>query len=337
MGSKTSIEWTADKDGNAGASWNPIRAQSHESGKVGWHCEIVSPGCERCYAMAINRRLGTGLDYLLRGRGNVVTYLDEKMLTAPLHWRKPRRIFVGSMTDLFGEFVTDKMLDRIFAVMALCPHHTFLLLTKRAERMRDYCRLADTPERVWNAATELMDPLWALARQGAAWGGERPWPLRNVWTGVSVEDQRRADERIPLLLDTPAAVRWISAEPLLGPADLNGGRGWLYGYEEHGVDMTRPVGQRVGACVGWTPPLDWVVVGGESGPRARPLNIDWARSIIAQCKSAGVACFVKQIGAKPTAADPASFGDWMLHDRKGGDPSEWPEDLRVREYPEPRP
>jgi protein gp37 len=143
MGSKTSIEWTADKDGNAGASWNPIRARDlgpvGTGPGIGSHCEIVSPGCEHCYAQAINQRLGTHRPYLRTSRKEVQIYLDEKMLTAPLRWRKPRRIFVGSMTDLFGDWVTDEMLDRIFAVMALCPQHTFLVLTKRAERMRDYC------------------------------------------------------------------------------------------------------------------------------------------------------------------------------------------------------
>ena len=123
VGSKTSIEWTRGRDGSPGATWNPVRART-ANGTIGWHCEIVTPGCERCYAQAINKRLGTGLQYL-RNRERVETFLDEKMLLAPLRWRKPRMIFVGSMTDLFGDWVTDEMLDRVFAVMALCPQHTF--------------------------------------------------------------------------------------------------------------------------------------------------------------------------------------------------------------------
>ena len=217
MGDNSKIEWTD-------ASWNPIRARDlgpvSTGPGIGTHCEIVSPGCEHCYAQAINKRLGTHRPYLRTERDHVRVYLDERPLAQPLHWRRPRMIFVGSMTDLFGDWVTDDMLDRIFAVMALCPQHIFQVLTKRAERMRDYCRHVEVAARTWSAASEVVATLWALGHQGATWGGDRPWPLRNIWPGVSVEDQRRADERIPLLLETPAAVRWISAEPLLGSVDL---------------------------------------------------------------------------------------------------------------------
>ena len=332
---KTKIEW-------ADASLNPVRARHRETGKIGWFCTHASPGCGDstgggCYAEAINRRLGTGIDYQAQNVSKVEMYLDEKILASPLRWARGRRIFWNSMSDTFGDFVPDTWIDRMFAVCALTPQHQHLFLTKRAERMRDYLsyqnyRSPSMPDTV----CEVIGNISGLDPRKTCDSDKPGWPLSNVWLGVSVEDQRRADERIPLLLETPAAVRWISAEPLLGPVSLNGGRGWLYGYEENGIDMTRPVGERVGACIGRTPPLDWVVCGGESGPGARLFSIDWARSIIAQCREAGVPCFIKQLGARPTADDPAKFGNRMMHDRKGGDISEWPEDLRIREYPKSR-
>lgn len=306
---RTKIEW-------ADASWNPIRARNRDTGKVGWFCTHASPGCGDhtgggCYAEAINRRLGTGVDYRAQDLAKVEIFLDEKMLKQPLRWRRPRRIFVGSMTDLFGEFVPDAMIDCIYAVMAMCPQHTFLLLTKRAGRMRDYITALGASD--WYG--RLGDARkYSLA---AIMGRYPDWPLPNVWLGVSVEDQRRADERIPELLATPAAVRWISAEPLLGPIELDQLRDVLDGLTgnfAYGPDWNH---------------LDWVVCGGEGGPHARPFNVEWARSIIGQCKASATACFVKQLGASPYGS---GFID--LSDRKGGDISEWPEDLRVREYPE---
>ena len=131
MGDHSKIEWTD-------ATWNPIRARRRDTGKVGWFCTHASDGCTHCYAETLNHRLGTSIDYRAQDLAKVEIFLDEKMLKQPLRWRRPRRIFVGSMTDLFGEFVPDAMLDCIYAVMAMCPQHTFLLLTKRAGRMRDY-------------------------------------------------------------------------------------------------------------------------------------------------------------------------------------------------------
>jgi protein gp37 len=151
-------------------------------------------------------------------------------------------------------------------------------------------------------------------------------PLANVWLGVSVEDQARADERIPLLLQTPSAVRFISAEPLLGSVDLrSGGDVTEVGYIDwlRGFDGSDPP----------IPRLDWVIVGGESGPGARPFHIEWARAIVTQCQAAHVPVFVKQLGADPRDPHWDMGGMVTLRDRKGGDPSEWPEDLRVREFP----
>jgi protein gp37 len=280
MAAKTSIEWTD-------ASWTPIRAGRYKGDEAsswvnGWHCEIITPGCERCYAEARNKWVGTGLPYLRRARETAMIYLEEKMLTQPLRWKRPRRIFVCSMSDLFGDWVPDAWIDRMMAVMALCPQHIFQVLTKRAERMRDY--LAAGPRaRIYDQAEKISE-----AMTGHHSIGTGVWPLSNMWAGVSVEDQRRADERIPLLLDTPAAVRWISAEPLLGPIDLGNLR-------ENTFDAITGCGDRERLEV-WdpTPSLDWVVAGSESGPGARPCDLNWVRNIRDQCSAAGVAFFWKQ-------------------------------------------
>jgi protein gp37 len=269
----------------------------------------------------------------------------EDRLLEPLSWGKPRRVFVNSMSDMFHEDVPDAFIDKVFAVMALAPLHTFQVLTKRADRMRAYFndyRHVD----VANAAQALHTRTqphtlpderviwWQPTADGTSWHMQY-WPLKNVWLGVSVENQQYADERIPLLLQTPAAVRFISAEPLLGPLDF-------------GLNLGVPLadGSR---WSGSLPCLDWVIVGGESGSRARPFDLAWARSIVRQCKAAGVACFVKQVGSWPFIPCPSCKGveadgfcgrcggchrqAYRGSNGKGGDPSEWPEDLRVREFP----
>lgn len=319
MSDGSHIEWTD-------ASWSPLRARRADGqpnkGGGGWACQRVSPGCEHCYAETINKRLGTGLAYNAASIAASEHYLDARALEAPLRWTRPRRVFLSSMTDVFGEWVPDDYLDRIFAVMALTPQHTYQVLTKRAERMRRY--MAARRSIVLTAMNALKPPPpprhWYHAGRGIT------WPLPNVWLGVSAEDQQRADERIPELLATPAAVRFVSYEPALGPVDLD----W----------RGRP---------GWTPKIHWVIVGGESGPGARPFDIAWARSMVQQCQAAGVAVFVKQLGAKPFTSDmageafpflvervPRATGGTVgvrLTSRKGGDPGEWPADLRVREFP----
>ena len=215
MSARSAIEWTD-------ASWNPIRARNIKTGKIGWHCEHATTGCEFCYAEGINKRLGTGLPFKPGHRADIEIFLDEGMLLAPLRWKRPRRIFVGSMTDLFADFVTDAMLDRIFAVMALCPQHTFQVLTKRAARMREYIEsIKPLPNAPWDRLTEIAMDIGYTARGQGGNGGLVKRPLPNAWLGVSCERQEEADERIPLLLQTPAAVRFISAEPLLGPVDLS--------------------------------------------------------------------------------------------------------------------
>jgi len=323
MGGKTSIEWTEMR-------WNFLRG-----------CSRVSDGCTRCYAEKIAARFSDpgqpfhkiAVRRPFKGdqRSNWTGEISfhEDILLEPLRWKKPRRVFVNSMSDLFHEKVTDEMLDKAFAVMALTPQHTYQILTKRPERMKEYLRednlirwglIEGNAQRIHFERTG-EDPSEWLAVHG---------PLPNVWLGVSVEDQKTADERIPLLLQTPAAIRWISAEPLLGPIDLS-----LHQVDGVSVDATcDECGERhAGACEDG---LDWVVVGGESGPGARPCDIANIRSIIAQCKTADIPVFVKQLGASPF--EPARYqivGDsgLYLNNRKGGDIEEWPEYLRVREFP----
>ncbi len=321
MSDGTHIEWTD-------ATWNPITG-----------CSVVSPGCANCYAMKL---AGTRLKDIPSRQGLTraskagpvwtgEVRLNEEWLDQPLRWRRPRRIFVCAHTDLFHEAVPDQWIDRVFAVMALAPQHQFQVLTKRSARMRDYIpraagRIADSiiAMRKARGDTNMVTVPLAHVRAGFSW-----WPLRNVWKGVSVEDQARADERIPDLLATPAAVRWISAEPLLGPIDLRrnlGGTRWIGGQRGcggthrhngrpgdtiHGVfhvgDPSIPHHHHDDRC---RKGLDWVVVGGESGPGARPMHPDWARSLRDQCAEAGVPFLFKQWGAW------APIDPWAPADRR---------------------
>lgn len=287
MSDKSKIEWTD-------ATWNPITG-----------CTVHSAGCTNCYAMQI---AGTWLKHhpsrkgLTREvNGNHVwtgeVKFNEQWLLQPIQWKRPRDIFVCAHADLFHEKVPDEWIDKIFAVMALAPQHRFQVLTKRSDRMRRY--MTDLLEGTRRVLSEMSD-LGAndtSANCAALWG--EPFqrkPLPNVWLGVSVEDQRAADERIPDLLATPAAIRWLSCEPLLGPVRLFRDQSderhcWLTGYWQE-IDCT-PDG---GIAHGRGPGLDWIVCGGESGRRARPMHPDWARSLRDQCAAAGVPFHFKQWG-----------------------------------------
>lgn len=280
MADKSSIEWTRGEDGTAGATWNPI---------VG--CSIVSPGCTNCYAMKMAARIeamheGTHRPHVLAGGGPAprshyegttadskagavwtgkVALAPEHILTQPLRWRRGRRIFVNSMGDLFHESVPDEWIDRVFAVMALAPQHTFQVLTKRSARMREYCEHLDS-EPVSETVRRIV----------AAWPGNAPipheivFPLSNVWLGVSAEDQRRADERREDLAAL-ASAGWrtfVSYEPALGAVDWSG---WEF--------------------------LSWLISGGESGPHARPSHPDWHRAARDFCAVHGIPYFFKQWGA----------------------------------------
>jgi protein gp37 len=258
---KTTIEWTD-------ASWNPI---------VG--CTKVSPGCANCYAERLsgtrlkNTPAYSGLTVMEQsgpGWTGEVRFLPER-LEEPRHWRKPRKIFVCDMGDLFHESVEDEWIEKILTVIHDCPQHIFQILTKRADRMHAWFK------KEWTVAGHFAEP------------------LPNLWVGVSVENQHFADERIPLLLATPAAVRWISAEPLLGPVDL-------------------PAACEVSKHPeGWGRRIDWVVCGGESGANARPMHPDWARALRDRCHASGIPFFFKQWGAWKTVSSHADRVEADLH------------------------
>ncbi len=348
MADGTKIEWTD-------ATWNPITG-----------CSVVSPGCTNCYAMKLAgtrlqhhpSRAGLTKDSKAGPVWNGQVRFNREWLHQPLEWTKPRMIFVCAHGDLFAEGVPDEWIDQVFAVMALAPQHTFQVLTKRPERMRAYL----TKPR-WRPVLDYGQdehPAYWISQQVGAISVRLPeqvrvpahvrtfgqladferalrqrnrdtWPLPNVWLGVSVEDQKRAEERIPLLLDTPAAIRWISTEPLLGPLDLTtidvssdcfidalNIRTW-----EEEIDNWRDTEPEWEASfMDWynlsempeggpiLPRLSWVVVGGESGPGARPMQVKWAESLRDQCAAAGVPFLFKQWGNHRPTSD--ANGRYMI-------------------------
>jgi protein gp37 len=301
MADNTKIEWTD-------ATWNPITG-----------CQIVSDGCKNCYAMQL---AGTRLAHTPSRSGltrkNAAgkhiwtgeTRFNRETLDQPLRWKRPRRIFVCAHGDLFAESVPTDWIDQVFAIMALAPQHTFQVLTKQPERMRAYLSESDMAARVAPIGARLTGKPENFEK--LRW---MQWPLPNVWLGVSVEDQATADARIPHLLATPAAIRWISAEPLLGRVDLTA-------VEMVTSPETGAVPCKINSLSGaWTRggvphdpvgKLDWVVVGGESGPGARPMHPDWARSLRDQCAAAGVPYFFKQWGEWVPAPDDPTH--WMATD-----------------------
>ncbi|MFD5245049.1 DUF5131 family protein [Amycolatopsis sp. NPDC058340] len=273
----TGISWTDE-------TWNPV---------VG--CTPVSAGCDHCYAgtLAATRlkHLPLYADLTDGGQFNGKVKTVPERLDNPMRWRKPRRVFVNSMSDLFHDAVPLDFIVAVFARIWWNPHHQFQLLTKRHARMRAIMSEIEARLREMERDLALVDCPTPLV-----------WPLPNLWLGVSVENQRWADIRIPVLLDTPAAVRWISAEPLLGPIDLVGGgtsqKYWLTGEPTWGPEYpepTSPTGIPVRDLV-TKPGLDWVVVGGESGKDARPMPAGWARSLRNQCEDAGIPFHFKQWG-----------------------------------------
>ena len=274
MADGSKIEWTD-------ATWNPITG-----------CSVVSPGCTNCYAM---RLAGTRMKHHPSRAGltqaskagpvwNGQVRLNEGWLTQPLQWSRPRMVFVVAHGDLFHESVPDAWIDRVFAVMALCPRHTFQVLTKRAERMRQYINhIPNTEDGLWPAALDVTGNADAARKMPDT------WPLPNVWLGVSVEDQIRADERIPTLAVTPATIRFLSLEPLLDRIDLSVWLDQRSYYFDHGNEY--PEGHRPERSI-----IDWVIAGGESGPHARPMLPSWIRFVRDQCHRARVKFFFKQWG-----------------------------------------
>lgn len=291
------IEWTD-------ATWNPIRARNLETGRSGHYCVHVSEGCRNCYAERMQPRFGNPVQYRAQDRAKVELYLDRDTLAAPLKWKKPRDIFVCSMTDLFLEHHSDAWIDAVLAVMALCPQHRFQVLTKRSARMRDYMA---APRRAFAVADVMADiDDTHGTRSGARFAID--WSLPNLWLGVSIEDRLRGVERAWNLALTPAAVRFWSVEPLL--EDLG--------------DLT-PMCLR-DTIDGARRAVDWVICGGESGPNARPMHPDWARSIRDQCVSAGVPFFFKQWGEfvpvghidRGEATDPNEFAWQRVGKKRAG-------------------
>lgn len=270
MSDKTKIEWTD-------STWNPLTG-----------CTRVSPGCTNCYIdwappFRINDRHFRDKDgnrsHAIGSSTGVLLHPDR--LDQPLRWRKPRRVFVNSLSDLFHEDVPDEYIAEIFEVMALAPQHTFQVLTKRHGRMRSLLNS-------WARDGMVADPGWRYGGkpQGSMRHTSSLWtPPPNVWLGVTVEDQQRADLRIPALLDTPAAVRFLSCEPLIGSVCLD----WFHSSDGHSPGTDLP-------CELWPPGIDWVIAGGESGKDARPMHPDWARSLRDQCAAADVPFFFKQWG-----------------------------------------
>lgn len=257
MGNKTAIEWTD-------ATWNPVTG-----------CTKVSEGCRNCYAERVTER------FLSPGAFERVE-LHPDRLDQPLRWTKPRRIFVCSMSDLFHEDVPDDFIDRVFATMSLAGQHVYQVLTKRPERLCQYIaqdRMGFIEGRAKRMLRERRGDPMKPVLLGKTLAGTWPWP--HVWLGCTVEDQRTADARIRLLLQTPAAMRWISVEPMLGPVSI---ALWL---------PKKIIGGRGEPTLDG---LDWVICGGESGPRARPMHPDWVRSIRDQCVAANVRFFFKQWG-----------------------------------------
>jgi protein gp37 len=296
----THIEWTDH-------TWNP-----------GIGCEKVSPGCTHCYAETAS---GSGrLKRLPAYKGLVelgsdgrshwtgeVRFLPERLAGpgSPLRVRKPSKFFVGSMTDLFHPGYTNEQIAAVFGVMAACPQHTFQVLTKRPERALEWFAWLKAVAGLGHPVQELMNHGVRLSGHSLTFRILLPsWPLPNVWFGASVEDQQRADERIPLLLKIPAAVRWMSMEPMLGPVHLHtidtmqfGGAEFVDALRGHAKDF-------MGVRVGSVPRIHWVVCGGESGRGHRDMDPAWARSIQSQCEDAAVPFFMKQMaGKRPIPAD----------------------------------
>lgn len=307
MADRSKIEWTD-------ATWNPVTG-----------CTRVSSGCANCY-------IDWAPPFRIEGRHFVVSSgershaigsttgvrIHPDRLDQPLRWRKPRRIFVNSLSDVFHQDVPDEYIARIFAVMALAQRHTFQVLTKRHGRMRSLLRSAafrdlfdaEKDRVVSDAASTGVLPRYQLDAMRQRWW-RSPWPLPNVWLGVTVEDQTQADLRIPALLETPAAVRFLSCEPLLARVRLCRCEGAAFETQTHPfiVNESCPLHGSVR--------VDWVIAGGESGPDARPMHPDWARALRDDCQTVGVPFLFKQWGEWGTHPDVISAEDrtaWATRD-----------------------
>ena len=310
----TKIQWCTE-------TWNPL---------VG--CSKISAGCSQCYAAeaAKSARLQQFPQYQkVKDWDGTMRYAPasyefvENQLLKPLSWKSPKKVFVCSMSDIFHPRAENEWLNKIFAVMAMTPQHTFQILTKRPERMKEYLTDPKTVQRIGTWIAADLKPHYGLVGLNHSVFDKFRLPLPNVWLGTSTENQTTADSRIPSLLQTPASVRFLSCEPLLESIDLNK----CFRTSKDGYELT------------WLDYLNLIIVGGESGSGARPCHIDWIRSLVQQCQPTNVSVFVKQLGSNPIIAAcyidgvAATHQKLKLADRKGGDINEFPEDLRVREFP----
>jgi protein gp37 len=313
----TKIEWVRGEDGSQGMSWNALRAERtiERNGKPKTasanHCEHVNEACRFCYAERMNARLG-GLPFKPGHRKDYRFFVDQDKLTEPLRKRKPTRIFVESMSDAFGDWWPDEFIDQLYAVMALTPQHTYINLSKRPERRRKYLedRLNRGAFHIADAAYDIIGiprsrswhpPQWLSDCIQSSTPKPLP-PLPNVIEGTSVSCQPEADEFVPIVLQTKAALRGLSCEPLLGPINLRRVEAIPDSYKKGKLSRC---GIRIDALTGTycesgvqyrDDRLNWVIVGGESGQNARPMHPQWARDIRDQCAAAGVAFFFKQWG-----------------------------------------
>ncbi|MDZ8070418.1 MAG: phage Gp37/Gp68 family protein [Nostoc sp. DedQUE08] len=305
----TNIQWCDE-------TWNVIVGCSRVSG---------SPGCARCYAAkaAKSPRLQQFPQYQGVGKWDGTVEFVKSQLIKPLSWKKPKRIFVCSMADLFHANVPDEWIHQVMTVVALSPQHTFQILTKRPERMKEYFSQQSlwikwyeaAKDFLWDAISEKFGGLINLQQYFI----DQPFPLPNVWLGTSTENQQMSNKRIPILLQIPAAVRFLSCEPLLEEIDFRQGGA---------------IQKLISDSYEWelvNEDIQWIVVGGESGPNSRPCHIEWLESIVQQCHAVKTPVFVKQLGAN------AKFEGqrFKTRDKKGGEIEEFPLHLQVREFPVP--
>jgi len=291
----TKIQWCDE-------TWNPI---------VG--CSRISEGCQNCYAAtaAKSARLQQFNQYKLVGNWDGSVQFVESQLLKPLGWKQPKKIFVCSMADIFHKSVPDEWVDKMLAIAALCPQHTFQILTKRPARMMAYFSHPDRLTEINFQISKILKEPFEIYQSRLL-----KLPLPNVWLGVSVENQLAANTRIKFLTQTPAAVRFLSCEPLLERLNLSK---WVFDRSE--TDIT---------------PIDWVIVGGESGSGSRPCHLNWIRSIVDQCYQSNTPVFVKQLGSNAIDSVPINGGQAQhqikTSDRKGSDISQFT-DINFRQFP----
>lgn len=349
---RTPIQWTEFAN-------NPIEARPRGSGpevRSGHYCEKIGPDCLNCYASTMQPRFGLPQFQHQRGENMPDLFLNPKKLQAVLDRKKPTKIFWCDMTDLFGWWVPFEWIAACFGIMAATPQHTHQLLTKRTARALEFFNWMDREDPDGGGFPMHVQVLERNLKAAAGIEAKGPgidWPLPNVHLGMSAGNQKMFDERWPFLRECPAAVRWVSAEPLIGALDMRGP-----------LEIDREIGKARWVRSGWKPEIDWVVPGGESGRRARQARVEHVEFVVEQCQAAGVPVFTKQLGSNVVVASDRlldGFGQYRpdgkmyqveslgqieprgdelhrirLQDSHGGRPQEWPERLRVREFPIPR-